>query len=68
MSGWYFVIFLSRVSAANRSLQYVNSKKCMVSSVAGVSGGGWLCGWPITHNMLGFSLVLQISVGTARAW
>ena len=25
MSGWYFIIFLSKVSVANLSLQYVNS-------------------------------------------
>ena len=51
--------FLSRGSAANRSLQYVNSKNCMVSSSARVNDGGWLYGWLITHNMSGLSLALQ---------
>ena len=46
MSGWYFVIFLSRVSVANLSLQYVNSMNCMVISCIGVFGGGLLYGWP----------------------
>ena len=40
MSGWYFIIFLSRVSMANLSLQYMNSMNCMVLSCVGVSGGG----------------------------
>ena len=40
MSGWYFVVFLSRVSAVNLSLQYVNSMNCIVIPVVGVSGGG----------------------------
>ena len=41
MSGWYFMIFLFRVSTANLSLQYVNSMNCMViSSVRFLRGGG----------------------------
>ena len=40
MSGWYFVVFLSRVSAVNLSLQYVTSMNCMVTSSIGASGGG----------------------------
>jgi hypothetical protein len=45
MSGWYFMIFLSKVSAANLSLQYVNSVNCMVMSGVGVSrGGGYMDG------------------------
>jgi hypothetical protein len=40
MSGWYFVVFLSRVSAVNLSLQYVNSMNCMMISGVGASGGG----------------------------
>ena len=40
MSGWYFVIFLSRVSAANLSLQHVTSMKCMVILGVGASDGG----------------------------
>ena len=40
MSGWYFMIFQSRVSVANLSLQYVNSMNCMVLSCVGVSTGG----------------------------
>ena len=51
MSGWYFMIFLSRVSVANLSLQYVNSMNCMVISGVGVSGGGGLYGWPMMHSM-----------------
>ena len=39
MSGWYFMIFLSKVSTANLSLQYVNSMNCMVISGVGVYGG-----------------------------
>ena len=39
LSGWYFMIFLSRVSVTNLSLQYVNSMNCMVISCVGVSGG-----------------------------
>ena len=39
MSGWYFAIFLSRVSTVNLSLQYVNSMNCMAISVVGVGGG-----------------------------
>ena len=48
MSGWYFVVFLSRVSAVNLSLQYVNSMNCIVIPVVGVYGGGWLYGCPMT--------------------
>jgi hypothetical protein len=44
MSGWYFVVFLSRVTAANLSLQYVNSMNCMVILGVGVSGGGGYMG------------------------
>jgi hypothetical protein len=40
MSGWYFVVFLSRVYVVNLSLQYVNSMNCMVIFVVGVYGGG----------------------------
>ena len=58
MSGWYFVVFLLRAFVANRSLQYVNSINCIVSSGARVFGGGWLYGWPITHNISGLSLAL----------
>ena len=59
MSGWYFVIFLSKVSVANLSLQYVKSMNCMVRSGVRVYGGGWLYGWPMMHNMSGLSLALQ---------
>ena len=61
VSGWYFMNFLSRVSVANLSLQYVNSMSCMVISGVGVFLGGWwwLCGWPMMHSMSGLSLVLQ---------
>ena len=59
MSSWYFVIFLSRVFAANLSLQYPVSINYMVSFGAGASGGGWLYGWPMTHNMSGLGLALQ---------
>ena len=59
MSGWYFVVFVSRVSAVNLSLQYVYSINCLVIHVVGVSGGGWLYGRPMTHNMSGLNLVLQ---------
>ena len=44
MSNWYFVGFLSRDSATNLSLQYVNSLNCMVSPAVGASGRGWLYG------------------------
>ncbi len=59
ISGWYFLIFLSKVLVANLSLQYVNSMNCMVISGVGVSGGGWLYGWPRMHSMSGLSLALQ---------
>ena len=39
MSGWYFMIFLSRVSEANLSLQNVNSMNCMVTLCVGVFWG-----------------------------
>ena len=39
MSGWYFVVFLSRVSATNTSLQYVNSINYMVSCGSMASSG-----------------------------
>ena len=42
MSGWYFVVFLSIVSAGNLSLQYVNSMYCIVISEVGGTGGGIL--------------------------
>ena len=42
MSGWYLVVFLLRVSAANLSKQYVNSINFMVRYGARVSGGEWL--------------------------
>ena len=58
ISGWYFVTFMSRVSVANLSLQYLNSMNCMVISCVGVSGGGWLYGWPMMHSMSGLSLAL----------
>ena len=59
MSSWYFVIFLLRVSVTNFSLQYVNSMKYMLNPVVGASGGGWLYGCPMTHNMSGLNLALQ---------
>ena len=59
MSNWYFMVFLSRVSASNMSLQYVNSINCMVSFGAGVSRGGWLYGWPMTHSISSLSLAKQ---------
>jgi hypothetical protein len=60
MSGSYFMIFLSRFSVANLSLQYVNSMNCMViSGVEVYKGRGWLYGWPMMHSMSGLSLVLQ---------
>ena len=59
MSGWYFVVFLSRVYAINLSLQYVNSINCMVTPIVGVYGGGWLYECSMTHNMSGLNLVLQ---------
>ena len=59
MSGWYFVVILSRVFVANMSLQYVNSINYMVSSCARAFGGGWLYKWSMTHNMSGLSLALQ---------
>ena len=59
MSNWYFVVFLSRVSLENLSLQYVNSINCMVTSSVGVYGGGWLYGWPMTHSMSGLSMAKQ---------
>ena len=31
--------------------------------VVGVSGGGWLYGRPMTHNMSGLNLVLQWHLG-----
>ena len=63
MSGWYFVIFLSRVSAANLSLQYVNFMNCMVVPGVGVFDGGWLYGWHMMHIMSGLSLALQLHFG-----
>ena len=44
---------------ANLSLSYVNLMNCMVRSGVGVSGGGWLYGWPMMHSMSGLSLALQ---------
>ena len=61
MSGWYFVVVLSRVSVANVSLQYVNSINCMVIIVVGAFGGGWLYGCPMMHNMSGLNLALQMA-------
>ena len=55
MSGWYFVIFLSRVSMANLSLM-----NYMLISGVGVSRmGGWLYGWPMMYSLSVLSLVLQ---------
>ena len=51
MSGWYFVVSLSRVSTTKLSLQYVNYMDCMVILVVGASSGGWLYGCPMTHDM-----------------
>ena len=59
ISGWYFVVFLSRVYAVNLSLQYVNSMNCMVILVVRVSGGGWLYGCPMTHNISSLHRALQ---------
>ena len=43
LSGWYFVVFLSRVYAANMALQYANSMNCMVILVVGaLNGGGYM--------------------------
>ena len=55
MSGWHLVVFMSRVYAMRRSLEYVNAMNCIVS--LGVllfcffwGGGGWWWwyGQPIT--------------------
>ena len=59
MSGWYLVIFLSLVSVENLSLQYVNSMNCIEIYAVGLSGGGWLYGWPKMHSKSGLSLALQ---------
>lgn len=40
MSGWYFVVLLSRASVANLSLQYVNLINCMMNSGVGFPRGG----------------------------
>ena len=40
VSGWYFMILLSRVSVAILLLQYMNSINCIVISGAGFSSGG----------------------------
>ena len=58
-SNWYFVLFLSSISATNLSLQYVNSINYMVNYGVGASCGGWLYGWPMTHNMSGLNMALQ---------
>ena len=58
MNGWCFLIFLVMVSSKNMSLQYAQSKNCMLSSRVGVTGGGLLYGWPIMHSMSGFSVAL----------
>ena len=39
MSGWYFMIFLSRVLVENMPLQYVDSMNYMMISSVGVSEG-----------------------------
>ena len=59
MSGWYFVVFLSRDYVVNLSFQYVNSMNCVVIPVVGVSVGGWLYGCPMTHSMSDLNLALQ---------
>ena len=64
MSGWYFVVFLLRVFVVNPSLQYLNSINYMVNSGSGVSGGGWLYSWPMTHSMSG---CLHISIITLHS-
>ena len=38
MSGWYFIVFLSKVHATNLSLQYENSILCLCVPVWGLSG------------------------------
>ena len=49
------MVFLSRVSEAKLSLQYVNVIICMVSYGGGISGEGW----PMAHGMSGLSLAEQ---------
>lgn len=58
MSNWYFVVLISRVFAANLLSEYVNSINYMVNSIVGAYGGGWLYGWPMTHNMSGLNIEL----------
>ena len=54
------MIFLSRVSVANLSLQDVNQVNCMVILGVKVSWEEkWLYGWPMMHNMSGLTLALQ---------
>ena len=59
MSGWYFVIFISRVYAANMSLQCVSYVNCMIIYGVGASGGGWLYGCLMTHSMPCLNLALH---------
>ena len=53
------LFFLSLVSVENLSLQYVNSMNCIEIYAVGLSGGGWLYGWPKMHSKSGLSLALQ---------
>ena len=55
MSGWYFVISLSRGFAANMSLHNVNSMNCMAIYGEEAFGGGWSYGCPMTNNMFGLN-------------
>ena len=58
MSGWYFSIFLVRVSGENLSLQYVNSINCILRLFSGLFGGSSWYGSPLTHMISGLNLAL----------
>ena len=59
MRGVYLLIFCCILSAAKRSLVYVNSMNCIFMLGSGWRGGVPLYGMPWTQSMFGLSRTLQ---------
>ena len=60
MSGWCLVVFLALVLSTNKSLQYVYSMNCMVSSSVGVTYAACYGGFEPS--------IVVASLGAACTW
>ena len=59
IKGLYLLFFASSVYGENLSLQYVNSRNCMVRLGSRSMGGSFWYGNPLTQRMSGLNLELQ---------